>query len=389
MKPPVAEALVYSVYRHRNFCGTDLFRDTLVTYLSQHFGLPQGLSQDLTSKVVNLSCKADLNTSSLAQSSDREFLKYLFVQVACADDDSELVEDLGLGGEILTRMKKSIEIVSAIQDAEADAPLLFLPDLDAQVCEIMSDITNDVESQPWALHQHRLLYQVMYVTGMWQIALRNHGVSRLFDILVNIGTTKLSTTTQISEALKKAYPEVSQSPDIPSILEDYSLAFPAGEKSKGKTRWSLTAFAMQLTQESVARAYLAGGRPWDIRSFACLSAEYQNAVIRLATFEDPAFFVDLIKNARPLAPKALTHILKRLVTMSQVALATELATDLLQHEPSPWLRKAACRSLATTLRSDTVDQVFAEVARSDMSASVRAEAQAALGQSAEDCDGLL
>jgi hypothetical protein len=380
LKLPVAEALLYAIFRHRNFCGTSILVDTLVAYLGQNFGLPRSHSEEIIEQVLHSSACLALRKSTFVPSTNREFLKYLFVQVACTEDDSELIEDLGLGSDILCRMKKSIEIVSAIQDAEADAPLLFLPDLDAQVCEIMSDMTRDIQSTSWALQRRRLLYHLMLAADIWQEALRSRGPGPLFETLVAIGERRLVTTAHICEDLSKKYPEVAQCPKNSDILEDFSLAYPSGEKTKASTRWSLTGFGMELTQEPIAESFLKKNQSsWDISAFSSLSAEYQTAVIRKSDLQDPDLFMQLIRNARPLAPKALTRMLDSLVAMNQAPMAHDVAIFVLRNEPSPWLRKAACRSLATTLRTETVDQVFHEVARSDKSASVRAEAQACIG----------
>jgi hypothetical protein len=379
MKLPVIQALTYAIYRHRNFCKTEIFADTLLSYLSEYFGLPDITRQEIIENVLKITSPLVADISKLVCSTDREFLKYLFVQVACADDESELVEDLGLGREILVRMKKSIEIVSAIQDAEADAPLLFLPEMDSQVAEIMNDISKDIENSPWALNARRLLYHVMYVTGPWQESLGVHGIGALFEALVSIATRKLSTSIQITGYLSQKYPEITGSSDILSILEIFGLGFPCGDKNKGGTRWDLTTFGRQVTQEAVAALYLETHRQWDGKSFASLSEEVQASVVKKMSVKDVDFLLNLVKNTRPLAPKALIASLKRLVAMNQPEVASEAALFTLNHDPSPWLRKAACRILATTLRADTVDQVFTVVARSDKSASVRAEAQAALG----------
>jgi hypothetical protein len=379
MKYPITQSLIYAIYRHRNFCKTTIFADTLLSYLSEYFGLPQIARQELLENVLTVTTNIVANSSNLVSSTDQEFLKYLFVHVACADDDSELVEDLGLGSEILARMKKSIEIVSAIQDAEADAPLLFLPEMDSQVSDIMSDITRDLEKSPWALKERRLLYHVMFVKGLWQDTLGKHGIGGLYETLVSIATKKHGTGIQITDSLSKKYPEIAGTPDVLDILETFELGFPCGEKSKGGTRWALTIFGRQLTQEAVAAMYLETHRHWDSKSFASLSEECQASVFKRIPVKDTAFLLNIAKNTRPLAPKAFVAIVKRLVAMNQPEVAGEAAIFTLLHDPSPWLRKAACRILATTLRADTVDQVFTEVARSDKSASVRAEAQAALG----------
>lgn len=378
MKIPIIQALTYAIYRHRNFCGTNIFADTLLSYLSEYFGLPDITRKDLIGNVLKLTSLV-ANISNLVPATDREFLKYLFVHVACAEDDSELVEDLGLGSEILLRMKKSIEIVSAIQDAEADAPLLFLPEMDSQVAEIMSDITADVEQSPWALNARRLLYHVMFVTGPWQESLGKHGIGGLFEALVGMATKKLGTSIQITDYFLQKYPDIMDTSDILGILERYDLGFPCGDKNKANTRWALTTFGRQVTQEAVAALYLQTLRQWDSKSFASLSEECQASVVKKMPVKDADFLRNIVKNTRPLAPKALIAILKRLVAMNQPGVARDSAIFTLNHDPSPWLRKAACRILATTLRTDTVDQVFTEVARSDKSASVRAEAQAALG----------
>lgn len=381
------EALVYASVRHRHFSTTEILTEILVSYLSHHFGIARAYATALTNAALSAIQKSASKIPSHIPDTNREFLKYLFVHVACARSEEDLTSDLGLGTEILSRLKQSIDIVAAIQDAEADAPLMFLPEMDAQVADIMNEMTRGTKADPWALEHLRLSYQILGIGEKWSRAITAHGITGLFQVLLAIGSGQSASTKKICDCLVKIYPEIDRNPAMLEFLIEFNLAFPEGESPQEKTRWSLTGFANSLTQDAFAKRFLAQERN-PSECLGSLSPAYQAAVIKWLPMHDHQTFVDIAKMTRPLVPPALTAIFDRLSAANLMTLHSDTALFVLCNDPSPWLRKAACRSLATTPRSDAIDQVFAEVARSDRSSSVRAEARAILGQQiVEDSGG--
>ena len=386
-KACICEALAYAVLKHRTFANAPIFAETLSGYVTGHFGLPGPLAKSLTAAALeSVTGFRDPHASSKGPS-DKDFLKYLFVHVACTDDESDLVAELGLGTEILGCMKRAIEIVAAIKDAEADAPLMFLPDLDAQVCEIMADISQETVSNPWALQLCRLQYHVTPIEGSPSETHVPLGIDGLFDVLLQIGTRRLCTTKHISEYFRKKFKDYEDKCDLFDFLQKFDLAYPDGPKDSDKTKWALTPFSRSLTKEAFSRIFLEKNENI-LDELPFLPPEYQSAVVKKISTDDKETFISIARVSRPLAPQAFSAALAKIQASGDGRTMQDIALFTLLHDPSPWLRKTACRSLATTARTDEVDQVFAEVARSDESLSVRAEARTILRQiKTEESDG--
>jgi hypothetical protein len=386
-KASICEALAYAVLKHRTFATAPIFAETLSGFVTGHFGLPGPLAKSLVASALDAVTGSGDPHASSTRPTDKDFLRYLFVHVACTDDESDLVAELGLGTEMLGCMKRAIEIVAAIKDAEADAPLMFLPDLDSQVCEIMAEISQETVLNPWALQLSRLRYHVTPISESPPEVMVPTGIDGLFDILLHIGIRKLCTTKHISEYFRKRGKDNEDKWDLFGFLQKFDLAYPDGPKDSDKTKWTLTPFSRSLTREAFSQVFLEENENI-LKELPFLPPEYQSAVVKRLSTEDKEKFISIARFSRPLAPQAFSAALAKIQASGDEKAVYDIAFFTLLHDPSPWLRKTACRSLATTPRTDEVDQVFAEVARSDASLSVRAEARTILRQiKAEESDG--
>lgn len=336
--------LVYAVARHHHFCAAPLFVDILADLLASDYRLTRNIAESLAQGATDLpTLDGDSALLSAVPPTNAEFLRSVFVASAAAKSEQALVIDLGLGTALLMRIRETVE--TTVSGARTERNVVrFLPEIDAQITDILVELANEAKAVPWIVQIHRLRYHLIGATPPLSVWLKVHGTKAVFDLLLAIGGRGAASARQIATKLKKlGVPDGALTDDPQTLLQalsDLDLVYASNDtEAIDRRRWQLTPFAQELTADAFARNLINKARA-PLKELQGLSAAYQVAVIRAAEVTREALEVAAV-TSRPLAPQALKALFERLDSEFGVDVATATAIVTLNKESSPWLRKVA------------------------------------------------
>lgn len=334
-RPPSAQEaltldLTYALTRHAIWLSAPVFTDVVASFLAAEHGLERVRAELLaergTDEALTALAQARADASALCFAiTDDEFLRYVFVESASARDEAALRRDLGLGGELLQRLKCAVLDVSGPQLAR------YVPELEAKLADVVLDMAKELRQSPWAMDVHRLRYDLVDIADPWRNDVREQGASWMFELLVNLGARRQASAKQLG---KKA---------TPALLEELArlgLCFrvgPAGDASP----WQLSERGEDLTAAAFARRFVASHQTTPA-TFAKLSPRYQCQLVSDDERLDATALAALAEHARPIAPLALEQALTRLAARD--APAAHAVLDRLRARAAPaWLDQAVRR----------------------------------------------
>jgi len=397
----VGRDLIYALLRHTHWHSVPLFRDIMVDHVASGYQVPRAAATSLIDALFAASPTVDDGTdkanradgASHVVATNEEFIRYVCVASATATSEAILVRELGLGLNLLGRIKHAVsQLVQIAPDEGAPAVARFLPEIDAQVAEALCELARELRTLPWALQIHFLRFHLIGIGEPWRDVLKERGARWLFDLLLAIGARETMSVRQVAAKLARLVPEPCLSGGEAlalALLENlhaYDLVFRTGDGNRrepAQARWALLPLAQELTAEAYARSRAHArslarkaqeGTSYNWSEIATLSPYYQAAVIRALPDDDVQHLGDFILRLRPLAALGLRAALLRLIEADLIGVARGAAEELLTAEPSPWVRQAACQALVGLSETLQVGQTLSEVARSDASSAVRAEA---------------
>lgn len=340
--------LTYAVARHHHWRGAPILVDVLTDFLVREYRLTNDAAMALSLAAVAPKSLPAHGTDGHVAATDREFLRYIFVASATATCEAELLADLGIGTALVARIRETVEATVAARTA--DAPVRFLPELDAHISEILCELASEAKSVPWALAVHRLRYHLIDATAPLSPWLKVHGARALFDLLLAIGSRGTASLRQIALRLRRIGKGCEgRSDEAGSLLRALAaegLVFLCDvADDEERRRYQLTPFAQELTAEAFARNLTITMRT-PLAEFGTLCAPYQAAVIRALEVPDVETLTRIAESTRPLSPLGLRAALDRVREVAGVEAATLLAARTAAADASPWLRRAAEQYLA-------------------------------------------
>lgn len=375
------QALIEALLRHKHWRKTPLFKDALDDHLCRDFGLPRAIVERLSAAL--LASPGD-HTDEAPEivpvpPSDDEFVRYVCVESATAQSESQLASDLKLGDQLFRRIKEAMQWLAAGRSDQAR----FATELDAKIADVLCDLAKELKVQPLALWAHRLRYVMTHVEAPWREALAEHGGFRFLQLLVTVGKRGETSVRQLAPKVAQLFPEfaaaepVALTTHLLECLERLALIRPASGTGKdpAASKWRLLPLGEELTAEAFARNHLnvGGDDCLAAETLASFPAAYQAAVVRLAPEDDVGLFKRLVQETRPLSSQGLAALLQRIVEADGPGSAASVADDLLCMEASPWVRAAACHAAEQAAGLD-IGQSLTHVAESDASSVVRTAA---------------
>ena len=93
--------LCYAGVRHSHWINTPIFREILIHHIKNDYRIESGTAAILVDTVLREMRSTRELKPSHVDNSDFEFLKYVFIIAATADNEASLVSDMGLGSEII------------------------------------------------------------------------------------------------------------------------------------------------------------------------------------------------------------------------------------------------------------------------------------------------
>ena len=353
--------VVYACLRHRAWINNELFGDALAAFLAGEYRLAASTAESLVKKVLST-----LGADALTAADNKEFLRYLFVMSATTSDEASLVFELGLGKELLARVSAGLEPKGgkpAPDGASARAGAVFAAPLDADIADALAELAAETGADPGALDAERLRFALFEADQGASTPLASVEARRVFAVLVELGVKRMLPEIALEAALAHAIGEAKASVRTKRLLASLvgaGLVFAAQSK-----RWELTPEGQALTALAFAAAF--GGEPMpDFTVLAQLNAQYQEKVIE----RHPAFTNDellaCVVRLRPLAPRTLQALIKRIAASGDDAAVARLRADVSSAKFPPWLADAAKGALAA------IGQTTSSVANSAAATSAKA-----------------
>ncbi|MBM4251435.1 MAG: hypothetical protein FJ146_05655 [Deltaproteobacteria bacterium] len=320
-----AFTLLYAAMRHRSWLSCPLLTPILIDHLATHFGFPEELAAACVRSAIG-AAKQNLNPP---QRSDRDFLKYICVATALSQNELELETDLGIGRNLLGRIKEALGLIS-----EQSEVVRYLAELDHEIADAVSSLASELTTSPWALQRARLSYLLLDAAGPWEQIIKEHGSDWIFDLLVRFVEKQTMSLREISAAVSELVPAACETSEpigpeaICQLLTERGLIAADGPK-----KWRNLPLASQITAEAVAN-----GMPSAILNrqgqLSRYDSDLQVALVSSAHLKAEDLLT-LVREEPALSPGALRAALRR------------ISRDIGQAEANQLLRVLAARELPT------------------------------------------
>lgn len=311
--------LTYASFRHLHWINTPIFRDILIHHVSSDFRIEASTAALLTDAVLREVRSLKPLAPSHVDNSDFEFLKYLFIIAATAESERSLVSDMGLGPEIIYKMKATLKLVMTDPDDCEKNATSFLSELDAQIYEIMLEVSRDIRRYAWSIHVEKLRYMMIGVGDPVSSLISRYGARWIFDILLSIGSRSIVSSNQVAARLQKNFmgsdSQVSDKEiaDIINQLHSLKLIFPVGgsRHNDGNFKWELASDAARVTADAFAVTWLNTGRK-PLSGFRELNQHYQKSLLDCLKEGHTLSVKELLTTGSALAPEVTAAAFKYL-----------------------------------------------------------------------------
>jgi hypothetical protein len=348
----VAMTLTYAGFRHLHWINTPIFRDILLHHVSADFRIDTPTAALLTDAVLRDIRSVRVLSPSHVDNSDFEFLKYLFIIAATAENELSLIMDMGLGSEIIYKMKTTLQMVMTDPDVCEKSPKVFLSDLDAQIYEIMIEVSRDIRRYAWSIHVEKLRFLLIGVANPLSDLIARYGARWIFELLLSVGSKNIITSNQITARLQKNF--MSADPAVPeddlhaivTQLHAWKLIFPVGgsRHNEQNYKWELAGEAARLTADAFAVTWLnAARKPLD--GFRELNQHYQKSLIDCLGEGHLNTVKSLLAGTPSLAPEVMSAALRYLGRNESVAGFQSFISELQQSSGSGWAGRTVQKAL--------------------------------------------
>lgn len=349
----VSLVLCYAGFRHVHWINTPIFREILIHHIKSDYRIESGTAALLTDCVLReLRSIKDLAPSHV-DNSDFEFLKYIFIIAATADNERSLVSDMGLGSEIIYKMKSTLKMVMTDPEVCEKNPQVFLSDLDAQIYEIMLEVSKDIRRYPWSIHVDKLRYLMIGACDPISSLIVRYGCRWVFEVLLGIGSKSISSSNQILFRLQKNFmssePTVTDN-DIQGLLDqlhDLDLIFPVdGSRNNDRNlKWELTNEAALLTADAFALTHVnAQKNPF--ANFRELNRFYQKALVDTLGPGHINGISSLLSGTKGLPTDVIKSALRYLSKHAEPQLVTEIVQSVRLNSESTMFQKSLERAIS-------------------------------------------
>ena len=371
--------LCYALIRHYHWVVSPIFEEVLSDFLCQEFSISRKVSSTITDRAIQtfLSKERIELEYQDEESADKKFLEYIFIACATAPDEKYLIEDLGLGTEIISRIKL-VASNDQEKNIENESTVEFLFGIDHIIQEIIIEIAERMKVVPWIMDQLRLEY-LLEGTNI-RIA-----SDRIFQLLLNIGRAGSFTNTQVKNWYENLPSDaITQNTDQAIIhliakLEQKELIYEDRKPGKGKqSSWQLSQSALDLTGTAFAVKLFRIGNP-NIETIRKVPETWQIAMIKNLPRR---FMPELLETIRSepciVHPPALCEAIATLAGQLEHTKVWEVIRHILEDNSSPWYKSAICQALPKLYTVNEVAITLKELTTKDPSSRVRKSASLAL-----------
>ncbi len=339
----IIQKLSYILLRFSYWSHSALFRDSVLDYFIQDFSVTRESLGLLINSSFGLAQNYFAEYKDIC-GNDKEFIRYFFVECATQQNELNLERNFGIGGYLIAKIKKAVDVASAIHQSETTAPLLFLPELDSMVSDILYEMQVECLANPQKIALFRLKYALLD-NVFFKEFINDFGIIEcIFDMLLRLGCrpglSYSSFVKALAKKLSKSQLDHKAQEQCGGELIPCGLVYLAAGASKN-SEICLSSKAQEITAESFVTLTTAQKMPSD--SDICQWPVPYQSIFFSSDSLDVDYLQHLILNCRPLSPQVLELALKNL----QKRMATEAflkVLDLLKiQEKSPFLQKIRCR----------------------------------------------
>ena len=344
--------LCYAGVRHSHWINTPIFREILIHHIKNDYRIESGTAAILVDTVLREMRSTRELKPSHVDNSDFEFLKYVFIIAATADNEASLVSDMGLGSEIIYKMKSTLQLVMTDPAAVEKKPQVFFTDLDAQIYEIMIEVSKDIRRYAWSIHVDKLRYMMIEATDPVSSLTAKFSARWVFETLLAIGSKTIVSSNQIYQRLQKTL-VTSGTPCseqqiylILDQLRQLNLIFPVETTRNSDTnfKWELTNEAAHLTADAFALTHINAQKN-PLSHFRDLNRFYQDSLLKHLGEDSADEVKGLISDNTTLAPEVLKSAFRYLGKFSDNGSLNEFIKHVKISAVSTWSQKAIDRAL--------------------------------------------
>jgi hypothetical protein len=308
-------------------------------------------------------------------------------------------------------LKSAADVLSKPELREgADAPRLFLPDVDTVFARIMIKLTASVRTCPWVLDVYRLKYLLLDKLDRQRFNALSGDIAGIFDFLcamgsagqpiasgVSAGTGRLDESS-LESLMKSAVRRINlETPAFLSLLEAADLIYRSDVRRRGKRQeviWDLTeqaesltaaAFVATLQKELISSSSKPTGESDRNSDSALVSLIARNAwrKLYLKKIVRGLNLTSMRQLLTMLTPQPRDHFLAECLLIAALeANATDLAEELFFRfqEPgyTPTALSSACRVAGAMRARPSVRNRLQSLASDHPSLTVRSAALEAL-----------
>lgn len=352
----IQQKVFYILLRHKYWAHCPILLDAAEEYLISEYKI----SREIIKKLLDLTFGfvADFfREYAEACSQEKEFLLYIFLECTLHKSEGQLLISLGLGRSLIDKIHKAVDIASAIQLAEASAPLQFLPRLDALVAELLLEFESECLDSSKKLACYRVKYSML--KGSWFLPFFHNAefIEALTGMLIDLATARPMTQQALQMRMAdlcERYLSAVQRELIDDLIRiGFLYAHSAG--SKREARVELTPLAKGLVASTIV-SVLIDTKKLDSSSLAKIDDIFLNEYLNSQVM-DLERLENLVLKCRPISPRILDQALQIIKNQTSIEYFGGIIQSLNSRENSFLLQKVVSRYvMAITPNPVVIDQ---------------------------------
>lgn len=358
------EKIFYILLRHRHWVHCQILKDASLDFLISQLNIPRDSCEQLLDVSFSYAQEFFQDYSQIC-CDDKDFLRYIFIECTLHKSEHDLIRSLGIGRSLIDKIRQAIDIASAIQLAEATAPLQFLPKLDFLVAELLLEFEAECSSSSKKIVFYRLKYHLIREKIFLVFYSDEVFVDALANILIDLGSKGSFSQRFFNRKAKKMVTDYGKLTKR-NLLEDLIKAgifYYATGQSGHSSKLELTVFSKKVVASSVIYS-LFDKKDADILSLSNIDDVFQFEYVN-SLVNNIAFLEDFLLKVRPVGPRTFHHAIKVFKSMASPDRFLQIINFLIAQEKSVLLQSVLrCYSEKSPNTSGIIDQGGVAVAKS-------------------------
>jgi hypothetical protein len=368
--------LIYAIFRHRSWCRAEIFPAILVEAIGKQYQCDRTFIRSLVYHFIDL---ID-GEKRLEVKSDKEFLLYVLIQATSRGDDSQIADEIGLGQEILVKLKGAADSVGRPEAVEGQ--YVFLPEIDDTFCQILKELSFELKNGSWVLDCYRLKFHLQDLPATWKAIIGEIGAEWLLRILTQAGksggTSEEDWVALATEKIGMLLFENGQEKvrDLLGFLEAKQIIYAILDDGRGRKKskkWHLTSLGEEFTANMFAGECLAAGEVTE-ELLLRLNGQWQVALIKRVPKKSLGTVLKILSSTRPLNSESYFPAVMKLKDIVDHSTLSQILEVRIRCGGTAGVRAAACRATVVLKASPRLCELLREISVSDPSFLVKESA---------------